>query len=137
MDRSFGKLVKDVLKTAYEPFFNLGGVAVITGTGDKSSIAGPVQFNLLQNYPNPFNSSTNLGFRIPASPAGGSDFGFVSLKVYDVLGREVATLVNEEKQPGEYKINFNSDEYGLSTGVYIYKLTANNRTSAKKMILLK
>jgi hypothetical protein len=61
----------------------------------------------------------------------------VSLKVYDVLGREVAVLVNEEKQPGEYNINFNSDEYGLSTGIYIYILTANDRTDAKKMILLK
>ncbi|MGE5811855.1 MAG: glycoside hydrolase family 2 TIM barrel-domain containing protein [Ignavibacteria bacterium] len=136
MDRTKGKLVKDALKAAYEPYYNLGGIAVITGVNDGEKTI-PDEFILKQNYPNPFNPTTNFGFRIPASPAGRSDFGFVSLKVYDVLGREVAILVNEEKQPGEYNIIFNSDEFGLSSGVYIYRLTANNRSSEKKMILLK
>ena len=137
MDRSMGKLVRDVLKNTYEPFYNLGGIALINGVENESFNPEPGEFNLEQNYPNPFNPETNLGFRIPNFPAGSGTGGFVSLKIYDLLGREVAVLVNEEKQPGRYEINFNSDEYGLSSGVYIYKLTAGNHSSAKKMILLK
>jgi hypothetical protein len=101
---------------------------------DKKGIM-PDQFLLSQNYPNPFNPTTNFEFRI-------ADFGFVSLKVYDVLGREVITLVNEEKAPGSYKITF--DATGLSSGVYIYRLEATpnggqagNFVSTKKMILMK
>ena len=60
------------------------------------------------NYPNPFNPTTDFRFRIPARPAGGADLGFVSLKVYDVLGREVATLVNEVKLPGEYTVRWDA-----------------------------
>ena len=102
---------------------------MITGVNDEEKTM-PDEFILKQNYPNPFNPTTNFEFRI-------ADFGFVSLKVYDVLGREVAILVNEEKQPGEYDINFNSDDYGLSTGVYIYRLTVNDHADSKKMILIK
>ncbi len=85
-------------------------------------------FNLLQNYPNPFNPTTNIGFRI-------AEFGFVSLKVYDVLGREVAILVNEEKHAGNYEVKF--DGSGLSSGIYFYKLNTENYSSVKKMILMK
>ncbi len=101
-----------------------------------------IQFSLSQNYPNPFNPTTNFEFRIPASTAGGSDFpagsgasGFVSLKIYDVLGNEVASLVNEEKAAGTYKVNFNADN--LSSGVYFYQLKAGKFISTKKMLLLK
>ena len=86
------------------------------------------RFHLFQNFPNPFNPNTNIGFRI-------SDFGFVSLKVYDVLGNEVATLVNEEKPAGYYEIEFNASL--LSSGIYFYKLQAGEYTETKKMILLK
>ncbi|MGE5805353.1 MAG: T9SS type A sorting domain-containing protein [Ignavibacteria bacterium] len=96
---------------------------------------GLLQFELYQNYPNPFNPVTNFGFRIPALPAGRSDFGFVTLKVYDVIGNEVAVLVNEEKEPGEYKIQFNAAN--LSSGVYFYKLTAGEYSQTKKMILMR
>jgi hypothetical protein len=99
---------------------------IITGIDDDNNLV--TGFSLDQNYPNPFNPSTNFGFRI-------ADFGFVSLKVYDVLGNEVATLVNEEKDAGEYKIQFNAAN--LSSGVYFYKLTAGNFTATKKMILLR
>ena len=87
-------------------------------------------FSLGQNYPNPFNPTTNFGFRLP-------DFGFVSLKVYDVLGNEIATLINEDKQPGEYKIKFNTGAYNLTSGVYIYQLKSGKLFSTKKFILLK
>ncbi len=85
-------------------------------------------FNLSQNYPNPFNPSTNIAFQI-------ADFSFVSLKVYDVLGREVAILINEEKESGKYEIEFNS--YNLSSGLYFYTLKADNNINTKKMILIK
>ena len=86
-------------------------------------------FSLFQNYPNPFNPSTKIKFVIPAWKSS-----FVSLRVYDVLGREVATLVNEEKMR-EYEVEFDASQ--LSSGVYIYKLQAGSYTSFKKMILLR
>jgi hypothetical protein len=97
-----------------------------TAVDESSSL--PLEFSLGQNYPNPFNPSTNIGFRI-------SEFGFVSLKIYDLPGREVATLVNEEKPAGNYKIKF--DAGNLAGGVYFYKLTAGNFVRVKKMIVLK
>ena len=85
-------------------------------------------FKLSQNYPNPFNPSTNLSFVISSS-------SFVTLKVYDVLGNEVATLVNEEKSPGSYKVNFNAQN--LSSGVYYYRLESGSYSVTRKMLLLK
>ena len=88
----------------------------------------PTDFSLSQNYPNPFNPSTEIEFRI-------ADFEFVNLKVYDMLGKEVANLVNETKSAGTYKINFNASN--LPTGIYFARLTAGNQTSIIKMSLLK
>jgi CubicO group peptidase (beta-lactamase class C family) len=88
----------------------------------------PSVFRLEQNYPNPFNPLTTINFSISSSE-------FVTLKVYDVLGNEVATLVNEGKTAGRYEIQFNAAE--LSSGVYLYKLQAGNFTETKKLILLK
>jgi hypothetical protein len=88
----------------------------------------PAEFVLYANYPNPFNPTTNFGFRI-------ANFGFVSLKIYDVLGDEVATLVNGEKPAGRYTINFNAA--GLAAGVYFYQLKADGFAETKKLILLK
>ena len=87
-------------------------------------------FSLKQNYPNPFNPSTTIKYSIPS--AGGVQN--VILKVYDVLGREVATLVNKEQKPGNYQIVFNASE--LSSGTYFYKLKAGNFIETKKMLLL-
>ena len=93
------------------------------------SINIPEKFVLEQNYPNPFNPSTSIRYSI-------SKTSIVSLKVYDVLGREVATLVNEEKQPGAYEVNF--DASGFSSGIYFYRLRAGGNYSAtQKMVLLK
>ncbi len=85
-------------------------------------------FSLLQNYPNPFNPSTSIKYRIPTDE-------FVTLKVYDVLGREVATLMNDKQGRGEYNVNFNASK--LSSGIYYYTITAGNYTETKKMMLLK
>ncbi len=88
----------------------------------------PNSFSLSQNYPNPFNPSTNIGFSI-------SDFGFVTLKVYNIQGKEVATLINKEMQPGSYQIKF--DGSNLASGIYFYKLSSGNYHQVKKMILMK
>ena len=91
-------------------------------------IASVKGFELYQNYPNPFNPTTIIKFRI-------SDFGFVNLKVYDILGNEIATLVNEEKLPGSYEISFDGSD--LPSGVYFYQLITSDFVQTKKMILLK
>jgi hypothetical protein len=88
----------------------------------------PEDFVLSQNYPNPFNPITNIGFRV-------SEYGFVSLKIYDVLGNEIATLVNEEKPAGEYRVDF--DASSLTSGIYIYTLHTIDGYFSKKMLLLK
>jgi phosphatidylserine/phosphatidylglycerophosphate/cardiolipin synthase-like enzyme len=88
----------------------------------------PTAFSLAQNYPNPFNPTTNFQFSIVNSQ-------LVSLKIYNVLGQEVATLVNELKQPGVYQVTW--DAAGLSSGVYYYQLHAGNFTDVKKMLLVR
>ncbi len=88
----------------------------------------PTEYALYQNYPNPFNPSTKIGFQIP-------NFGAVSLKVYDLLGREVAVLVNEEKQSGFYEVQFDASK--LSSGIYYYKLVSGNFIETNKMVLIK
>jgi hypothetical protein len=86
------------------------------------------QFILEQNYPNPFNPSTVISYYLPVG-------GLVSLKVFDILGNEIATLVDEEKPAGEYFVNFDASE--ISTGVYVYSLQTANFAESKKMILIK
>ena len=94
------------------------------------------QFSLEQNYPNPFNPSTTIHYSIPSVITSGTKQSqLVTLKVFDVLGNEVATLVNEEKPAGSYQIEFSAD--GLTTGIYFYKLHAGSLLETKKMILLK
>lgn len=95
---------------------------------DDNNSNRPKVFELFQNYPNPFNPSTKIGFRL-------IDFSFVTLKIYDALGREVEQLINEEKQPGYYEIFFNGDN--LTSGIYFYRLSAGNCSQAKSMILIK
>ena len=92
-------------------------------------------FYLSQNYPNPFNPSTTIKFSVPFIGRNGISTYKVVLKVYDLLGREVVTLVNEEKAPGEYSVEFRVQS--LPSGVYFYKLQAGDYTETKKMVLMK
>jgi hypothetical protein len=85
-------------------------------------------YYLSQNYPNPFNPSTIIGYQLPISSN-------VTLKVYDLLGREVATLVDEYRPAGSYEVEFNASD--LTSGIYFYKLQTDNYIETKKMILLK
>ncbi len=96
------------------------------------------EFYLHQNYPNPFNPSTTIQYSIPSARSplqGGARGGLVTLKVYDILGREIATLINEEQKAGNYKVEFNGAN--LSSGVYFYQLRTGNFTATKKLLLLK
>ena len=86
------------------------------------------EYDLSQNYPNPFNPSTTIKYQIPKD-------GIVTLKVYDILGSEVVTLVNEEKVAGKYEVNFDASR--LASGVYLYRIKVNDFYSTKKMVFLK
>jgi hypothetical protein len=122
--------VSDDIQIFYENNFGYPIVSV----EDKQAIVS--NFKLEQNYPNPFNPSTKIKFVIPsviASEAKQSQL--VSLKVYDVLGNEIATLINEELSPGEYEVDFDSKQ--LTSGIYFYTLVAGSFVQTKKMLLLK
>lgn len=113
-----------------------------TAVDDNNSGKSLTSFTLEQNYPNPFNPTTKIKYTIPYTSAGNGQFNnsgqaalSVQLKVYDILGNEVATLVNKEQQPGNYEISFNAGR--LSSGVYFYRLNTGNLHMVKKMILMK
>ena len=88
----------------------------------------PAHFALRQNYPNPFNPSTRISYQLQKS-------GFVTLIIYDVLGNQIETLVNQFQQPGEYSTLFNAVQY--PTGMYVYTLRCGSESITKKMMLLK
>ena len=88
----------------------------------------PAKFELLQNYPNPFNPTTTIQYAIPKA-------GHVALKVYDEIGREVASLVDEKKEAGQYNVTFNASNF--ASGIYFYRITAGDFTEVKKLMLLK
>ncbi|MGB9664033.1 MAG: T9SS type A sorting domain-containing protein [Ignavibacteria bacterium] len=95
-------------------------------------------FTLYQNYPNPFNPKTKIRFTIPDGPFNPTEGDlFTTLKVFDLLGREIATLVNEPKQAGEYEVEFHASKYNLPSGVYLYELRSGSFKSAKKFVLMK
>lgn len=100
----------------------------ITTAAERPASDLPIDFGLDQNYPNPFNPTTEIGFRI-------TDFEMVSLKVFDVLGREVASLVNEEKSPGSYSVRWDATNVG--SGMYFYRLESSGRHEIRKMVLMK
>jgi len=113
------------------PLFSSARLEINTTVEDNNEAIST--FSLQQNYPNPFNPSTTIKFSIPYIEKEYTPS--VQLIVYDILGKEVATLINEEKPNGEYEIIF--DATGLSSGIYIYRLTDGNYISAKKLILVK
>lgn len=114
----------------YSGFIYLDNLRIIYPelTEITNEISTPNNFSLKQNYPNPFNPTTAISFQLPV-------VSFVTLKVFDILGREVATLVNDKKSAGDYKVEFDASD--LSSGVYFYRLTTGNFSSTKKLIVLK
>ncbi|MBE0572724.1 MAG: discoidin domain-containing protein [Ignavibacteriaceae bacterium] len=125
-----------MLKSNQGPFASVWEVEMF-GTEDATSVETfseiPETFELFQNYPNPFNPSTKIKFTIPS--VGAQYIVPIQLKVFDILGNEVATLVDEEKMPGIYEVEFNGSNF--SSGVYLYRLTAGSFSEIKKLILLK
>lgn len=112
----FGYLAKEIFLYYSKP----------TNVGSEKNIDDG--FNLLQNYPNPFNPSTTINYQL-------KEGGFVTIKLYDILGAEVKTLINEEKTKGRYIFNFNASD--LPNGVYVYQIRVNDFISSRKMILIK
>ncbi len=114
---------KAILNKIIYGYFNMQ----IDGVNESNNLSVK-SFSLSQNYPNPFNPSTIIRYSIPKT-------GLVTLKVYDILGREVTTLVNENKTPGNYSVTFNGNN--LSSGIYFYRISAGRYSETKKFILLK
>ncbi|NTW50718.1 MAG: T9SS type A sorting domain-containing protein [Chlorobiales bacterium] len=100
---------------------------ITSGTGETGTTK-PLEFALGQNYPNPFNPVTTIQYTIPSTAE-------VKLKVFDLLGREIRTLVNERKPSGSYEVRF--DGASLASGMYFYRLMAGNYVKTKKMVLVK
>jgi hypothetical protein len=123
-----------------EPVFVRVAGTIVSGTSD-APMPGA------DNYPNPFNPATEIRFSVPTPVANdgvdaGGAAGWVTLKVYDLLGREVAVLVDERKDPGTYTVTFNAHASGgrsggLASGVYLYRLTAGGSTITRRMLLTK
>ncbi len=128
---------------AFKSIYNFNGgttdfdIPVVVSVDNKQETI-PTEFTLAQNYPNPFNPSTTIQYSIPGQIRKTnvtSSISNVTLKVYDILGREVATLVNSRQQPGNYSVKFDASE--LTSGLYIYRLSAGGIVLSKKMILLR
>jgi hypothetical protein len=114
----------------------MSGIIIVEALTDVTKEENsPSEFSLKQNYPNPFNPTTKIRYSIPSVTLSGVEGSRVQLKIYDVLGNEVATLVNEEKPAGSYEVNFNAAR--LSSGIYFYTLQTENFVETKKMILMK
>jgi hypothetical protein len=119
-----GKKINVTLKSGNSVLINDPTINKLVVLGNKI----PLEYSLGQNYPNPFNPVTTIKYSLAKND-------MVMLKVYDVLGNEVATLVNENKDAGIYTVNFNASQ--LASGIYFYRLTAGTFVETKKMILLR
>lgn len=121
-DPNYGKSV------SYENLLLTASIAVPTAVKAVTQSNIPLQYALEQNYPNPFNPSTIIRFQMPSK-------GFVTLNIYDIIGREVATLVNGFKEAGPHDVKF--DASNLPSGVYLYRITTGTYTATKKLVLIK
>jgi len=104
------------------------GLGGFVGVKEIANRQAPTSYELMQNYPNPFNPSTKIEYSIPEE-------SFVELKVYNLIGQEIATLVNQNQKAGTYRVDFNAE--GMNSGIFIAKLNANGFTKSAKMTLLK
>jgi hypothetical protein len=121
----------------YETILEVDGTIFITSVDNENpSTDGPTEFALEQNYPNPFNPSTQISYSLPDN---GSTQHAVSLRIYDLLGRHIATLVNTQQAPGNYIVNFDATSVSrrINSGIYFYKLQTQKFTSIKKMLFIK
>jgi hypothetical protein len=137
-----GEVFYTIWEDSSEGHIHLFGRRQLYPVGDVSEEINIDDFVLKQNYPNPFNPSTKIKFTIPQSPLHGGDGrgGLITLKVYDVLGNEIATLVNEELEAGEYEIEFSvgrDSSPDIASGIYFYQLKSGSFLETKKMLMIK
>lgn len=125
----FGRALADSLISASDhlPVYAVFKFSGPTSMEDKNISSA---FYLLQNYPNPFNSETTITYEIPTA-------SFITIKIYNLMGEEVATLVNDYKSAGVYQSKFSAQEISISTGIYFYRLTTDNFSEVKTMLYLK
>ncbi len=121
-------VLSDIANTQAWNTSSAGGEEEDNLISEQSSSNIPVEFSLKQNYPNPFNPNTNIQYDLPSD-------NFVSIKIFDVMGREISVLVNDFKTAGRYSVGFNGAN--LSSGIYYYKIEAGNFTQVRKMLLIK
>ena len=128
----YDEIFYTIWEDSSEGHIHLFGRRQLYPVGGVSDENGIDKFELEQNYPNPFNPTTKIGFRI-------AEFGFVTLKVYDVLGNEIATLVNEEKLAGKYEVEFSPESSikNPASGIYFYQLKSGSFVETKKMLMIK
>ena len=113
---------------ASDPTWVQANILILNVEDEINNNSFPTRFSLSQNYPNPFNPTTTIKFQIP-------ELSFVAFRIYDVLGREIATLVDEEKPSGSYEVEF--DASTLTSGIYFYQIQAGVFVETKKMVLLR
>ncbi len=122
----------DINNITYNKILQPSGKGLVSVKSLRNGDRFPGSVELMQNYPNPFNPETRIKFILHA----GIKDNQVTVKIYDILGREITTLINEKKQPGEYEIEFDNSRYNLSGGVYFYNLRTSGFNTTKKMIIL-
>ncbi len=115
--------------------YNTNLTAVVQPVSVEDETESPSNFSLSQNYPNPFNPTTKIRYCVPSNVK--REMSNVILKVYDLLGREVTTLVNEEQSAGTYEVEFLQASSTLASGIFFYRLQVGNNTQTRKMILEK
>jgi phosphatidylserine/phosphatidylglycerophosphate/cardiolipin synthase-like enzyme len=123
-----GNITNQYLQEFAARYYQFGGTDSIRVSVDERDQTNPQSFMLSQNFPNPFNPSTRIEYQIPVR-------SFVRLKVFDLLGREVQILVNQDQPPGTYRIDLNGSNF--ASGVYIYRMEAGSVVLHRKMLLLK
>ncbi|MEK9137202.1 MAG: phospholipase D-like domain-containing protein, partial [Bacteroidota bacterium] len=135
-----GNITNQYLQEFAARYYQFGGIDSIRVSVEQIDPAIPQSFSLSQNYPNPFNPATTIRYSLPSLSVnraeGRAGVGsLVTLKVYDILGREVQTLVNEQQLPGTYRVEVNGS--GLASGVYFYRLEAGPFVQVRRALLLK
>ena len=135
---SGGNYIEDLIPSGSGNLLTPNAVVIrevsAVSVSNESSI-NSIKFRLKQNYPNPFNPTTKIKFSVPRVNLDEGEGSLVTLKVYNILGTEISTLISEELSAGEYEVDFNASE--LTSGIYFYKLTSGSFAETKKMILLK
>ncbi len=133
--KSFTGTIQSLSLAGLAEIETISRISVYQTTGIRNQNSIVSNYKLEQNYPNPFNPTTKIKFDLPHLYKGGLGGVLVSLKIYDITGREIKTLVNEYLNPGSYEVTFDGSNF--ASGVYLYQLRAGEFVVSKKMLLVK